>query len=346
MMELTERTDLMAKLGHYFLQNNDNLQTCIQEAYIKNAWFTPDFTNYAITQIAHHFLQKDLLEQWIAPYSTASNDITKQQVIGIVMAGNIPLVGFHDFLCVFMYGHKAKIKLSSKDTVLWLHIIHLLQTWDERFAAYISIEPIIQKCDAYIATGNNNTSHYFKQYFAKYPHIIRQNRTSVAVLTNDMNEEDYAHLEDDLCLYFGMGCRNVSQIWVPKDFDFEKMINKLQRYSYFADHHKLRNNYDFQLAMYILNKVIYMSNGALLFVENKEAYAPISVVNYQYYTSVETIIQQLNQDQIQCIVSTASMQRNLQEQTSLPIFTFGQSQVPGLSDYADGVNVMNFLQTL
>lgn len=346
MMELIEKSNLMAKLGHYFLENNANLQDCIHDAFIKNAWFTEAFTKNALYQIATNFLDKDLLNNWIDTYPLLKTDKLQQKTIGIVMAGNIPLVGFHDFLCVFITGHKAKIKLSSKDTVLWTHIYNTLLNWDARITDYLSFEPILKNCDAYIATGSNNTSTFFKEYFAKYPHIIRQNRTSIAILDNNMTEADYNALENDIALYFGMGCRNVSKIYVPANFNFEKMLEQFKKYTYFQDHNKMRNNYEFQLAMYILNKVPYMSNGSFLFVENKLPFAPISVVNYEYYNNINDIIESLNPSEIQCIVTNTHTKESIAAKTTIPVFEFGKAQIPSLKDYPDGIDVMAFLSTL
>src|SRR5690606_7654592 len=182
--------------------------------------------------------------------------------------------------------------------------------------------------DAYIATGSNNKITFFKEYFAKYPHIIRQNRTSIAILDNNMTEADYNALENDIALYFGMGCRNVSKIYVPANFNFEKMLEQFKKYTYFQDHNKMRNNYEFQLAMYILNKVPYMSNGSFLFVENKLPFAPISVVNYEYYNNINDIIESLNPSEIQCIVTNTHTKESIAAKTTIPVFEFGKAQIP------------------
>jgi hypothetical protein len=247
------------------------------------------------------------------------------------MAGNIPLVGFHDFLTVFISGHKQTIKLSGKDDVLLKHIVQQLQGWDAEVNDYIGFADMLKGCDAYIATGSNNSARYFEQYFSKYPSIIRRNRTSVAIIDGSETAAELDKLSDDVHLYFGLGCRNVTKIFVPKDYDFVPLLNSFDRYKYFADHNKYKNNYDYQLSIALMNNIYYMTNGSTLLIENEAVFSAISQLNYSFYDDAETVKKSLQNNQdIQCIVGHGHTD-------------FGQAQQPGLFDYADGVDTMGFL---
>jgi hypothetical protein len=250
------------------------------------------------------------------------------------MAGNIPLVGFHDFLCVFIAGHKALIKPSSKDETLIRHITETLMDWNEEIKDLVQFETMLKNCDAYIATGSNNSAGYFEYYFKKYPHIIRRNRTSVAILTGEETKEELEMLADDVFLYFGLGCRNVTKIYVPEKYDFIPLLDALKKYDRFADHHKYKNNYDYYLAIHLLNKKFYMSTASILLIEDPSVFSPISQLNYEYYTDVDELTASLKDNSsIQCIVG----------KNFVP---FGQSQRPTISDYADGVDTLQFLARL
>src|SRR5258705_11293668 len=192
------------------------------------------------------------------------------------MAGNIPLVGFHDLLCVFISGHKAMIKLSSKDKLLIKHLTEKLGEWDAEINDLIQFSEMLKGCDAYIATGSNNSSRYFDYYFGKYPHIIRRNRTSMAVLDGEETNEELEKLADDVYLYFGLGCRNVTKIYVPKEYDFIPLLRAFDKYNYLAENHKYRNNYDYSLAIHLLNKKMYMSNPSIMLIEEMAPFSPIS----------------------------------------------------------------------
>ena len=344
MIVLQERIALMVKLGHYFKNNNEEWQNVAALAERQNGWFTQAFIQLAIHNITDEFLDETKLQQWIAQYSQtidADNDTHKNRpTVGLVMAGNIPLVGFHDFLCVFIMGFNLKIKLSSKDTVLWKHILSLLAQWNSEFARMVSVEEMLKNCDAYIATGSNNSARYFEQYFSKYPSIIRKNRTSVAVLDGTETQEELSFLANDVCSYYGLGCRNVTKIYVPAQYNFEALLPAFQPYKHHADHNKYRNNYDFQLAIFLLNNVQYMTDESLLIVPNESPFAAISVLHYETYSDKNSLIAELSKDdRIQC-VST----KNPAE--SLSVKRFGENQIPTLTDYADGVDTIKFLGTL
>jgi hypothetical protein len=339
-----ERISLMVRLGQYFSDNNEEWQNVVERAQRMNGWFTEEFLNLAIKNITSAFLQEDKLKHWLAQYPLLNKGSNHDTTIGLVMAGNIPLVGFHDFLCVYIAGFNLRIKLSSKDTVLWEHIIKLLSSWDTNFAEKVSISEMLKDCDAYIATGSNNSARYFEQYFKKYPHIIRKNRTSVAVLDGTETTEELEALADDVCTYFGLGCRNVTKIFVPENYQFEALLAAFNKYKHHRDHNKYRNNYDFQLAIFLLNKVQYMTNDSVLVVPAESPFAAISVLHYGIYNDKEILLQSLSQnDDLQCITTHIPVSANY---TAAAIRPFGQNQTPGLNDYADGVDTMKFLSGL
>ena len=331
-MNLQERIELMSGLGDYLKENSEEWQMVKQQAYQKNGWFTEIFIDYACAQIAENFLEKNKLEAWAAHYHIDDNIAPKN--VGVVMAGNIPLVGFQDFLAVFISGHYQTIKLSSKDDVLLKHLIKVLYSRNVEIQNSISFSEMLKGCDAYIATGSNNSGRYFEQYFSKYPNIIRKNRTSVAIITGEEDEILLEKLSDDIHLYFGFGCRNVTKIYVPENYDFIPLLKAFDKYKYFEDHHKYKNNYDYQLSILLLNYIYYMTNGSTLVIENKSIFSPISQLHFEFYKNGEDLEASLKTNtDIQCIVS-----KN--------VVPFGTTQQPGLFSYADGVDTMQFLLSI
>lgn len=323
----------MVKLGEYMNSSEPEWEQIKIRAYQHNGWFTPIFIEEACYKIATLYLQEDLLQEWTSKYKI-DDAPAQQKNVGIVMAGNIPLVGFHDFLSVFITGHRQTLKLSAKDNVLLKHLIDKLAQWNEDFEDYVAIEEMLKGCDAYIATGSNNSSRYFEQYFARFPHIIRKNRTSVALINATETAAELDKLSDDIHLYFGLGCRNVSKIFVPRDYDFIPLLKAFERYGYFADHHKYKNNYDYQLSIILLNNIYYMTNGSTLLTENEGLFSPISHLFYEYYEDVNKVLDKLQQNEaLQCIIGEGHT-------------GFGEAQNPGLLAYADGVDTMQFLQSL
>ena len=329
-MNLQQRIVLLNRLGEYILQDNDNWQEVKHKAHLQNAWFTPEFIDLATRNIAHAFLQPSTLTAWAKQYTIPAEN-TAPKNVGIIMAGNIPLVGFHDFLCVFIAGHRQTIKPSSKDDVLIKHLVQQLHDWDEATRQLIAFSEMLKNCDAYIATGSNNSARYFEYYFSKYPHIIRRNRTSVAILTGEETPEELTSLADDVYQFFGLGCRNVTKLYVPEGYNFIPLLDAFSKYDYLSDNHKYRNNYDYMLAVLILNKQYYMTNQSILLNENKELFSPISQLNFEYYKSTERPADTLkNNPDVQCLVGKGHL-------------PFGRAQQPSLTDYADGVDVMKFL---
>lgn len=335
-MNLQQRIDLLSRLGEYIQSDNNEWQQAKEKASRENGWFIPEFIELSVRNIAMAFLQKEALIKWAAKYKLIHLQAQheKPKIVGIVMAGNIPLVGFHDMLCTFITGHKAHIKASSKDEVLIKHLVDVMATWNEGVKNLIVFSEMLKGCDAYIATGSNNSAGYFEYYFAKYPHIIRRNRTSVSILTGDETNEDLDRLADDVYLYFGLGCRNVTKLYIPEGYDFIPLLDIFRKYNYLADHHKYKNNYDYNLAILLLNKKFYMSNESLLLVEETSLFSPISQLNYEFYTDWDRLTISLKQNEnLQCIAGKG-------------FIPFGETQKPSLYDYADGVDTMQFLATL
>jgi hypothetical protein len=332
-MNLQQRIDILVQLGAYMQGNSAGWQEAKQRAAQENGWFIPDFQQLAIDNICSQMLQKEKLEAFAASHQLPDRPAA-YKTVGIVMAGNIPLVGFHDFLCVFLSGHRSLIKLSDKDKVLLKHLTDQLVAWNAGLIYFIEYAALLKNCDAYIATGSTNTSRYFEQYFGRYPHIIRRNRTSVALLTGKESPEELLLLADDIHLYFGLGCRNTTQVLVPEGYDFVPLLDACRKYSWMADHHKYKNNYDYNLALYILNKQYYMTNGSLLLIEKESPFSPISQLNYQYYNDVDKARASLSQsDDIQCVVGYKGL-------------PFGAAQQPALDNFADGVNTLSLLSGL
>ena len=330
-MNLQARIKGFVTLGQQLSDtNNTQLIEAKSAAYQQNAWFLPEFIDQAIQQIREQFLQQKALEEWTAAYPSLSDNPTHLKV-GIVMAGNIPLVGFHDLLSTLIAGHTAVVKRSSKDQVLMDFIIASLIEINPAFETQILVQEQLKNCDAYIATGGNTAGNYFEYYFGKFPHIIRKNKTSIAILDGTETLAELAALADDCMLYYGMGCRNVTQIWVPEGYDFIPFLNALKKYNYLQDQHKYKHNYDYQLALLMMRKQLYMDSGGVLMSENPSPFAAISQIHYQQYPlgSIPTF----NLDEIQCVVG----------KNQLP---FGSLQKPDLAQYADGVDSLAFLSGL
>ena len=331
-MKLEERINILVELGNYLKSNTDEWKTVKQKAFEKNGWFTIEFIDLAVANIVSEFLTKDKLDQWAKHYYLDDNLISKNT--GVVMAGNIPLVGFHDFLAVFIIGHKQTIKLSSKDNILLKHLAEKIFELHPDAKHFIQFEEMLKGCDAYIATGSNNSARYFDYYFGKYPSIIRRNRTSVAIITGSETQDELTALADDVYFYFGLGCRNVTKIYVPLGYDFVPLLNAFKKYNYLADNTKYKNNYDYNLALMIMNNAYYMTNESILLVENENVFSAISQLNYSYYSDKEELESILiTNENIQCIVADDKI-------------PFGKAQTPSLFNYPDGIDTIQFLLSL
>lgn len=310
---------------------------------MENRWFTPDNIQLALTAIAEQMLTREKLNAWTAKYPIGSH-LHPEKTIGLVMAGNIPLVGFHDWLCVFVAGQRALVKLSDKDRRLLPFLVAKLGEWafeSWEYTEFIGEGEQLKGFDAVIATGSNNTARYFEQYFAKYPHIIRRNRNGIAVLDGTESSAELYTLGRDIFTYFGLGCRNVSKIYVPRGYDFNPLLEALHEYREIIHHDKYKNNFDYNFTLFILNKIPHQNNGCLLLREETTLSSRIASVHYEYYDNLDELEGALSaqSDDIQCIVGKVKL-------AHLPVLSFGMSQEPGLSDYADGVDIMQFLTGL
>ena len=330
MVSVEKRTELLVRLGKYMLGDSETWEDVKHRASDANAWFTIEHIDIAVTNIVKELLEEGRLREWLSAYKLPA----APRKVGIVMAGNIPLVGFHDFLCGLLSGHRILIKLSSKDEVLLKHLIGKLTECEPQVAEHVQIAEQLKDCDAYIATGSNNTSRYFEQYFGKYPNIIRRNRTSVAILEGDETPEELHELGKDIFTYYGLGCRNVTQVCVPEGYDLTKLMDAFNSYERYIHHNKYKNNYDYYLAIYLLNKVPYLTNNTIHMVENAVPFSAVSVLHYRYYNNLKDLVHELQEsNDIQTIVGRG--------------FTpFGKAQEPSLNEYADGVDTMAFLCSL
>lgn len=331
-MNVQQRIGLLVKLGEYIQNNDEEWQVVKQKAYLKNPWFIPQFINLATANICDEFLEINKLEKLVSDYKIP--EPVQCKTVGIVMAGNIPLVGFHDFLCVFISGHKAAIKLSSKDDILFPFLFKKMSEWDEEIKQLVNFAENLKCCDAYIATGSNNSGRYFEYYFAKYPHIIRKNRTSVALLDGSETGEELDLLADDIQLYFGLGCRNVTKLFVPEGYNFIPLLEALKKYEYFVEFHKYKNNYDYGLALLIMGNTFYMNNNSVLLTENTSLFTPVAQLSFSYYNSIEETISTLHDNSdVQCIIGHRYI-------------LFGNAQKPCITDFADGLDTLQFLLSL
>lgn len=348
-MIISEKIKLLSKLGGILDQlgegkewpgfeiglsksEYDGFIELMERVHIHNGWFTKNSVQTAFKGIAG-WLTEENLNNWVKSYHIQE---VKRKKVAIVMAGNIPLVGFHDFLSVFLSGHQAVIKLSSSDQHLFKALIHYLSIIDNRVLEYVEIrERFLGEFDAVIATGSDNSSNYFESYFGKHPHIIRKNRTSVAIIDGSETKEELTELGKDIFTYFGMGCRNVSQLWIPMDFELNRFFEAIYEFNPIANHNKYANNYDYNKAVYLMNKANLLDNGFLLLKEDFALNSPLGMLHYVRYKDsidAEHFLQE-NKDKIQVIVG----------KNYIP---FGMSQKPGLTDYADGVDTMKFLTEL
>lgn len=302
----------------------------------QNNWFTAASVNKALEAWGKS-LSQEALERFTEGFDLSPAEPKK---VGLVMAGNIPLVGFHDLLSVLLAGHKALIKLSSQDSVLIQYLIDQIRDIESALAERIIITERLQDIDAVIATGSDNSARYFKHYFAKHPHIIRQNRTSVGIIKGKETEDSIKALGDDIFRYFGLGCRNVSKLYVPEGYDFKPLIDSLLDFAPVLDHHKYRNNYDYNKSIYLVNKEPHLDSGFFLVRESEELVSPISVIFYEEYKNEAELNLKLasQHDKIQAIVSEHGWYAG-----SIP---FGTAQEPALWDYADGVDTLEFLSGL
>ena len=336
-MTLEDRIETFAQLGNKIKSLSINeMDSLTDKVRNENAWFVPENTKMALQGISK-FLDKEVLKKWISNYSI-KNPSSKR--IGVAMAGNIPLVGFHDLLCVLLSGHQLVAKLSSQDSVLMNFIKDRLIEINPAFSEEIFFEERLKNLDGMIATGSDNTSRYFEYYFRNIPHIIRKNRTSCAVILGEETPEEFNELGKDIFSYFGLGCRNVSKIYVPENFDFIPLLDNLESFQSIIHHHKYANNYDYQKSIMLVNQTHFYDTGYLMLTENQTLVSPISVVYYELYRDQDDLNSKLqsHQEKIQCIVSAKGWYKKST--------AFGGAQFPEVNDYADGIDTLSFLSSL
>ena len=334
MLNHASRLAAFAALGHRLATlSEDELTDLAARARNRNGWFDLPNVRTAVAGVAH-LLQEPQLSQWAGRYPA---EPAQPRQVGVVMAGNIPLVGFHDFLCVLLSGHTLLAKPSKDDTVLMLWIAKELTEVEPAFAERIKFVERLNAADAFIATGSDNTARYFEYYFKNKPHLIRRNRTSLGILTGRETPEELAALGPDIFQYYGLGCRNVSKLYVPAGYNFVPLLDALQPWHRILDHHKYQNNYDYNKSILLVNAVPHFDTGFLLLTEREALVSPISVVHFSYYQQEIDLLDQLTNvaAQTQCLVSAGGRYPGS--------FAFGQAQSPGVADYADGIDTMEFL---
>lgn len=352
-MTIEKRIEAFAKLGEFLAQfqpekiikNDDvmmndmffdsfNMQ--IKRASEFNGWFTNDNVLTAFSKWSK-LLTINNLTKWTSSYNLNSID---NKTIGVIMAGNIPLVGFHDFLVVLISGHHLIVKQSSSDSYFLPLIAKYLEYTTPEFKGVISFtNDKLTGFDAVIATGSNNTARYFDYYFGKYPSIIRRNRNSVAILTGNESEDDLRNLGEDIFRYFGLGCRSVSKIFVPINYDFDQLFSAIYDYHTVMNYDKYVNNYDYNKAVYLMSQFKLLENGFLMIKEDESYASPIATLFYEYYKDESKLRQkiELDKESIQCLVGSSN---------EFDMIPFGETQNPQLWDYADGVDTMAFLEKL
>ncbi len=333
-MKIEERILAFTALGKWIKQlSEDEFQSIAEEVRRENPWFTEINVRMAVSGVAS-FLDEEKLKTWTSAYPFSST----AKKVALILAGNIPMVGFHDLLCVLISGHHAQLKLSSKDSVLIKFLIHKLIAIEPQFETRIEVVERLKNFDAVIATGSDNSARHFDYYFGKYPNIIRKNRTSIGVLTGIETEKDLNTLGLDVFSYFGLGCRNVSKLFIPTDYDLGKVYRSWESYHDIIHHHKYCNNYDYQKSILLVNTSPFLDNGFAIFQENEKMVSPISIVYYEFYNSTAELNERLNsiKEKTQCIVGNSEW----------ATVKFGQSQFPTLGDYADQIDTLLFLSKL
>ncbi len=336
-MTSKQRIEAFSTLGKYIKSNDKQLQDLIEIAKTQNPWFTTDNIISSLKAIAKN-LNEDSLENWISSYSM-DLDGFRNKTVGLILAGNIPLVGFQDVLCCLITGFNVKIKLSSDDKILIPHILGQLQEIEPLFKQQINFVERLKDFDTIIATGSNNTSRYFEYYFKNVPHIIRKNRNGVAIMTGKESKEELKALGHDIFDYFGLGCRNVSKIYFPKGYHYPHFFEGIECFHDIANHFKYHNNYEYNKSIYLVNGDEHLDNGFLLLKKDERLASPLAVVYFDEYENVNELkpILENRKQEIQCIVGSSELEKEFS------ITPFGESQSPKLSDYADGIDIIDFL---
>ncbi|MEO8761406.1 MAG: acyl-CoA reductase [Bacteroidia bacterium] len=345
---IEKRVQAFLKLNHFladFLGDRKNasykakfeaLDHCISESYSYNGWFSTDYVLKALRGILV-MLEETKLREFVAEIKEPKTPKT----VAVIMAGNIPVVGFHDFMCVMLSGNKILVKPSSDDKILITFFADFIQEIEPLFKDYILFtDGRMNNFDAVIATGSNNSALYFEKYFGKYPHIIRKNRTSVAVLTGKETTEELALLGNDIFDYYGLGCRNVSKIYVPKGYNFNLLYESVFSFGEIIQNKKYGNNHEYNRAIYLLNQDKFLDNNFLIIKESDSLHSPIAVLFYEQYENMEEVSAKLKtmEEDLQCVVSG--------KEISIKTISFGKTQEPSIFDFSDNINTIQFLNKL
>lgn len=348
-MNLNARLERLAWLGEffraYFLNKNNSdykdlyhtLRYTINNEIHSNPWFTEEQIEYALKHWGN-ILNTKHISEWANIYDKKLLEENKTKNVLVIAAGNIPLVAFHDVLSVFLCGHRCTVKVSSKDKNLLKTLINIWgSTFPEINERIFVSEGIVNNFDAVIATGSNQSLRYFETYFGNYPHIFRGHRNSIAILDGTETEDELKLLSDDVFLYFGLGCRNVSKIFVPENYNFNSLFSAFKKWEHIFYHHYYLSNYEYQKTVYILNKTHFVDGGFFMLKESEEISSPIGVIFYEYYSDIRILAAKNNawSSQVQCIVC--------KEDKYIKGIQFGYAQKPKLWDYADNVDIINFL---
>lgn len=312
--------------------NTDFIETKLKAERF-NRWFTQEFIDFSINSIVDNFLNKEKLNDWLSKYDLTNIDKTK--TIGLILAGNLPLVGFQDILSCFVLGLNVKIKMSSKDEVLTKHLIKELQKIDSDWTC--EIVERLQGFDKVIATGSKNTNRYFEYYFKDVPNILRTNRNSLAILNGKESKEDLEALADDIFMFFGQGCRNISKIFIPKDYEIIKLFPHFEKYKHLHFHKLYMDNYDYTRTILLMNQTPHFANEFIMLKEEDHLQSRLATLNFSFYTEEKEIADFID-DNKQTIQCTVSFKNDLWDS-----FQFGEAQKPELWDYADDIDVMDFL---
>ncbi|RCL65542.1 MAG: acyl-CoA reductase [Cryomorphaceae bacterium] len=343
--DLKERIQAFSDLGILLRENSSKqkiktfqkwdseLNKLLSDSYQYNSWFTENNLKLSLKNWSAQ-LNKKNIENWLENYKI---ELKSSKTVAIIMAGNVPIVGFHDLICSLILGFKCIVKLSSDDKILIPLIVKFIQSRFDGFKENVYFESnILKNFDAVIATGSNNSHKYFEYYFGKYPNLLRKTRHSVAVLNGDESDNELALLSNDVFDYFGLGCRSVSKIFIPKGYDLDLLFNAFYKKRFVIDHNKYVNNYDYNKAVYLMSEEKFYDNGFVILKEEKKLGSPIACVYFEYYedlVQVQNIIK-INNQNIQCVVSNEKIFNGI---------SFGTTQCPKLSDYADNVDTLKFL---
>lgn len=352
-MQLQLRINAFVKLGQFLKQfsngtfkinhnveHNDlffeSFKHQLKLAENHNSWFTKENIQFALEGWTQS-LTPNQLNTWLQPYPIKH---TNPKLVAIIMAGNIPLVGFHDFLSVLITGHHVLVKQSSNDNQLLPFLAKYLEHVEPYFKGKINFtDSTLNQYDAVIATGSNNTTRYFENYFKGKPSIIRNNRNSIAVLTGDETSDTLKCLSEDIFRYYGLGCRNVSKIYVPRGYNFDLFFESMYHWHPLINKAKYANNYDYNKAVYLMSEFDMLDNGFFIIKEDTNNASPIATLFYEYYDDKKLLKHKLasEHEHIQCIVS-----KGLTDHET----PFGATQKPQLWDYADGIDTVEFLLTI